>query len=144
MRRVVILIGCLGVSLSACSSGTSPPNPASQAPASAVVTSPAVISPPSMATPEAAAQPEIASPDVPDGGTVISTLDVPGSKTMYMELENNGKRFWIASATIEVKAGDSVTYDQADAVVMQNFASKALGRTFDEVILVANAKKATK
>lgn len=138
MRRVFILISCLSAALPACSSGTSEPEPASVPP---VVISPEKMTAPNMESPApAVTQKGSETSNVPDGGTVLSTIDVPGSKTMYMELERDGKRFWIASATIEVKAGDQVTYDTNDAVMMKNFASKALERSFDEVILVANAR----
>lgn len=146
MPRLIVVISCLSLWLSACSSGTSEPTPApeKQPPVSSAPQGPA----PSGSALSLESGLETASqasdgapPNLPDSGTVISTLDVPGSKTMYMELENNGKHFWVAAATIEIKAGERVTYDMADAVVMENFTSRALGRTFDEVILVANAKK---
>ncbi len=68
-------------------------------------------------------------------GRVLATLDAPGYT--YMELENSGKRFWIAASTTRVKVGDRVNYVQS--MVMNNFASKTLNRSFDRIIFVTSA-----
>ncbi len=68
-------------------------------------------------------------------GRVLATLDAPGYT--YMELENSGKRFWIAAPTTRVKVGDRVNYVQS--MVMNNFASKTLNRSFDRIIFVTSA-----
>ena len=68
-------------------------------------------------------------------GKVLSTLDAPGYT--YMELANTEKRFWIAAPTMRVKAGDRVRFDQS--LVMKNFNSKTLNRTFDQIIFVNSA-----
>jgi len=68
-------------------------------------------------------------------GKVLSTLDAPGYT--YMELANTEKRFWIAAPTMRVKAGDRVRFEQS--LVMKNFNSKTLNRTFDQIIFVNSA-----
>jgi hypothetical protein len=68
-------------------------------------------------------------------GKVLSTLDAPGYT--YMELANTEKRFWIAAPTTRVKAGDRVRFERS--LVMKNFNSKTLNRTFDEIIFVNSA-----
>lgn len=68
-------------------------------------------------------------------GRVLATLDAPGYT--YMELENSGKRFWIAAPTTRVKVGDRVQFVQS--MVMNNFASKTLNRTFDRIVFVTAA-----
>ncbi|MDN5752196.1 MAG: NrfJ-related protein [Nitrosospira sp.] len=68
-------------------------------------------------------------------GKVLSTLDAPGYT--YMELANTEKRFWIAAPTTRVKVGDRVRFEQS--MVMQNFNSKTLNRTFDKIIFVNSA-----
>jgi hypothetical protein len=68
-------------------------------------------------------------------GKVLSTLDAPGYT--YMELANTEKRFWIAAPTTRVKAGDRVRFEQS--LVMKNFNSKTLNRTFDQIIFVNSA-----
>lgn len=70
-----------------------------------------------------------------DEGKVLSTLDAPGYT--YMELANTEKRFWIAAPTTRVKTGDRVRFDQS--MVMKNFNSKTLNRTFDQIIFVNSA-----
>ncbi|MEO6561701.1 MAG: hypothetical protein ABIN99_01460, partial [Nitrosospira sp.] len=73
---------------------------------------------------------------MPDNeGKVLSTLDAPGYT--YMELANTEKRFWIAAPTTRVKVGDRVRFEQS--LVMKNFNSKTLNRTFDQVIFVNSA-----
>jgi hypothetical protein len=69
-------------------------------------------------------------------GKVLSTLDAPGYT--YMELANTEKKFWIAAPTMRVKAGDRVRFEQS--LVMKNFNSKTLNRTFDQIIFVNSAK----
>jgi hypothetical protein len=68
-------------------------------------------------------------------GKVLSTLDAPGYT--YMELANTEKRFWIAAPTTRVKVGDRVRFEQS--LVMKNFNSKTLNRTFDQIIFVNSA-----
>jgi hypothetical protein len=68
-------------------------------------------------------------------GKVLATLDAPGYT--YMELANTEKRFWIAAPTTRVKAGDRVRFEQS--LVMKNFNSKTLNRTFDQIIFVNSA-----
>ena len=68
-------------------------------------------------------------------GKVLSTLDAPGYT--YMELANTEKRFWIAAPTTRVKVGDRIRFEQS--LVMKNFNSKTLNRTFDQIIFVNSA-----
>lgn len=68
-------------------------------------------------------------------GKVLATLDAPGYT--YIELTNTGKRFWIAAPTTKIKIGDRVRFDQS--LVMKNFNSKTLNRTFDQIIFVNSA-----
>lgn len=68
-------------------------------------------------------------------GKVLSTLDAPGYT--YMELANTEKKFWIAAPTTRVKVGDRVRFEQS--LVMKNFNSKTLNRTFDQVLFVNSA-----
>ena len=68
-------------------------------------------------------------------GKVLSALDAPGYT--YMELANTEKKFWIAAPTTRVKVGDRVRFEQS--LVMKNFNSKTLNRTFDQIIFVNSA-----
>jgi hypothetical protein len=85
---------------------------------------------------KANSNPASASAGMPGNeGKVLATLDAPGYT--YMELANTEKRFWIAAPTTRVKVGDRVRFDQS--LVMKNFNSKTLNRTFDQIIFVNSA-----
>lgn len=89
-----------------------------------------------IAVEKAAANPASAAKGTPnDEGRVIATLDAPGYT--YMELENSGKRFWIAAPTTRVKVGDHVRFVQS--MVMNNFSSSTLNRKFERIIFVTSA-----
>lgn len=69
-------------------------------------------------------------------GIVISVLDTTGYT--YMELDNGGKRFWIAAPTTQVKAGDHIRF--VENMTMHNFTSKTLNRTFNRLIFVTSTQ----
>lgn len=71
-----------------------------------------------------------------DEGVVVSTLDTAGYT--YMELENGGKRFWIAAPTTKVKVGDHIRF--VENMRMHNFTSKTLNRTFNQLIFVTSTQ----
>ena len=71
----------------------------------------------------------------PSDGKVISAMNA--SIYTYMELEANNKRFWIAAPTTKVKVGDRVRF--VESMVMENFNSKSLNRTFDRIVFVSAA-----
>lgn len=72
---------------------------------------------------------------MPDNeGIVVSTLETTGYT--YMELENSGKRFWIAAPTTQVKTGDHIRF--VESMTMTNFTSKTLDRTFHRIIFVSS------
>ena len=56
----------------------------------------------------------------------------------YMQMEKDGKEFWIAATMMNVKRDDYVRW--ADAAVMKNFSSSTLHKTFDEILFVTNAE----
>jgi hypothetical protein len=72
----------------------------------------------------------------PVSGKVLNAMR--GGGYTYIELENNGKIFWIASSVINVKRNDEVTWEGGS--VMTNFTSYALNRKFDEVHFVKSIK----
>ena len=71
----------------------------------------------------------------PSTGKVISAMH--GGGYTYMQIENNSKKFWIASTMINVKRDDIVTW--TDASLMKDFKSSTLRRTFDEILFVTAA-----
>jgi hypothetical protein len=73
---------------------------------------------------------------LPTEGKVLKAMHAGGYT--YMEVENHGKRFWIAATMMNVKRNDHIKW--SDAAVMQNFTSSTLRRTFDEILFVTAAQ----
>ena len=80
------------------------------------------------AAPEAA-MPANLSPS-PVTGKVLETMDASGYTYINVETETGEK--WIAVNQSAVEVGEEVTF--MDGMVMQNFFSKALDRTFPEIV----------
>lgn len=64
-------------------------------------------------------------------GKVLEKVDVPSYT--YMRIQTGGGEEWVAVSTMSVNVGDTVTINQQ--IVMNNFASKSLNRTFDKLIM---------
>jgi hypothetical protein len=73
---------------------------------------------------------------LPKNGKVIKAMHAGGYT--YMQMEKDGKEFWIAATMMNVKRNDYVRW--ADAAVMKNFSSSTLHKTFDEILFVTNAE----
>ncbi|MCG6968664.1 MAG: hypothetical protein LJE85_02765 [Gammaproteobacteria bacterium] len=73
---------------------------------------------------------------LPKNGKVIKAMHAGGYT--YMQIEKDGKEFWIAATMMNVKRDDYVRW--ADAAVMKNFSSSTLHKTFDEILFVSNAE----
>lgn len=69
-------------------------------------------------------------------GRVVSVIDTTGYT--YMELENSGNKFWIAAPTTKVNKGDHIRF--VESMVMTNFTSKTLNRTFSTLIFVTSTE----
>jgi len=63
-------------------------------------------------------------------GKILQVQKVMGYA--YLKVDQNGTKKWVAIANMPVKVGDTIGYD--DRTVMNNFRSKTLGKTFDEII----------
>ena len=63
-------------------------------------------------------------------GKVAETMNSAGYT--YVLLENSGKKTWVALPDSKVKVGQQVTCQPG--MVMNNFTSKTLNRTFDSII----------
>jgi len=66
-------------------------------------------------------------------GEVLSSIQVPNYT--YIEVRTDGRIQWLAGNPVEVEDGEIITWDPA--MVMQDFQSDALNRTFDEVVFVS-------
>jgi len=63
-------------------------------------------------------------------GTVLETMDASGYT--YMLVENGDKKTWVAIPATTIEKGAVIEY--YEGMVMQNFTSKTLNRTFDAVV----------
>lgn len=63
-------------------------------------------------------------------GTVVETMDA--SDYTYMYIETDSEKIWVAIPATEVAVGDEVTFTRG--MVMNNFHSTALDRTFASII----------
>lgn len=89
---------------------------------------------------ETAATPASVAPDSPGSiitGKVLETLDASGYT--YLHLDQGDKQVWVAVPQANVGVGDEVNV--VFSMVMKNFESKTLGRTFDEVIFSSGFAK---
>jgi hypothetical protein len=69
-------------------------------------------------------------------GKVLNVTHAAGYT--YMEIDTgDGKSTWIAANAMRVKEGDTVQWQ--DAMLMQNFTSKSLHKTFDKILFVSYA-----
>jgi hypothetical protein len=66
-------------------------------------------------------------------GEVLSAIQVPGYT--YIEVRTDGRVLWLAGNPVEVAEGEIISWDPA--MVMQDFQSNALNRTFDELVFVS-------
>jgi hypothetical protein len=84
--------------------------------------------------PEGTAQtPPVATAPAPASiktGTVAETMDAAGYT--YMLVDDGTTKTWVAVLKSDVAVGQEVSY--YDGMVMTNFVSKTLGRTFDSIV----------
>jgi hypothetical protein len=66
-------------------------------------------------------------------GKVVETMNSGGYT--YVSIENSGNKTWVAIPQTAVKVGQNVTCQPG--MVMQNFTSKTLNRTFASIIFSA-------
>ena len=69
--------------------------------------------------------------------TVLEVIQVVNYS--YMRVKDGEKELWIASPTIETKAGEIVYYQ--NGMLMKDFESKELKRTFNEIVFVDQVSK---
>ncbi len=72
-------------------------------------------------------------------GVVVETIT--GGGYTYMNIEENGEKFWIAGPQNTVTKGAEVSFNEQ--VWMPNFASRALNRTFDKILFVSGVDDGT-
>lgn len=84
----------------------------------------------------------VAEAQLPQKAKVLSSIDAAGYT--YIEVKQNKKTLWLAGTKVAVKKGDVIRFD--DGMVMTNFNSKSLNRTFPSVtfinrVVVTNEKE---
>lgn len=85
------------------------------------------------AAPAGSATPPALAAATPNTGKVLQVLQAAGYT--YAEVDTQGgQKIWIAGGPLQVKPGDSVQW--GSYAVMENFNSKTLGRTFDQILFV--------
>jgi len=78
-----------------------------------------------------------AAKGLPKQGKVMEMMHAAGYT--YMNVDTGaGKPMWIAASMMRIKPEQNVKW--TDAAVMNNFTSKSLHRTFDQILFVSNAQ----
>lgn len=65
-------------------------------------------------------------------GVALDSIDA--NEYTYIEVDEAGKSYWIATARMKIMRGDMVQFE--DGVTMEQFYSKLLKRTFQSVMFV--------
>lgn len=65
-------------------------------------------------------------------GVALDSIDA--NEYTYIEVDEAGKSYWIATARMKIMRGDMVQFDEG--VTMEQFYSKLLKRTFQSVMFV--------
>jgi hypothetical protein len=71
---------------------------------------------------------------------IIESKD--GGTYTYLNVEENGDKYWMAIPNTKVKTGDTYYYD--GGMLMENFESKQLEKTFDKIIFADNIRTTEK
>lgn len=66
-------------------------------------------------------------------GTVVSTISAP--PYVYIEVKQDNKTEWLAANALPLKKDDVIRFD--NGMVMTNFHSRTLNRTFPRVLFVS-------
>ena len=70
-------------------------------------------------------------------GKVVETMSSAGYT--YIRVEEKGKTYWIALPEIEVSVGETISF--YEQMLMENFTSRTLNRTFDRILFVEGVNK---
>ncbi|MBK5193008.1 MAG: hypothetical protein JJE07_07315 [Flavobacteriaceae bacterium] len=73
---------------------------------------------------------------------VVISESADGGTYTYLNVEENGNKYWMAIPNTEVKVGDTYYYN--GGMLMENFESKQLEKTFDKIIFADNIRTTEK
>jgi hypothetical protein len=80
-------------------------------------------------------EPKVISEKLPAGMRSVKAVEtMNASNYTYINVDENGRKYWIAVPQMEVKVGG--TYFFTKSMEMKNFKSEALDRTFESVLFV--------
>ncbi|MBW6484595.1 MAG: hypothetical protein K0B01_00370 [Syntrophobacterales bacterium] len=143
MKKKILLITALALIFAVgCQKKEEKPAPASP---QGALTQPAAPNPwtSQAAAPKAGGDPHAGLPaaeftkgGVAHKGKVLQKIDAAGYS--YLEVEEKGKKLWVAVMQAEVKKGDIVEIPESP--VMVKFTSKTLNRTFDEILFASGVR----
>jgi hypothetical protein len=73
---------------------------------------------------------------------IVISESTDGGTYTYLNVEENGNKYWMAIPNTEVKVGDTYYYN--GGMTMENFESKQLEKTFDKIIFADNIRTTEK
>ena len=66
---------------------------------------------------------------------------IPSSGYLYLQVSENKETFWIAVPAMDVEVGETIYFSKY--MVMSDFKSDNIDRTFDEILFVEDARKSS-
>jgi hypothetical protein len=73
---------------------------------------------------------------------IAKVLDIiPASSYLYLQVSENKESFWIAIPAMEIESGETIYFSKY--MVMKDFKSESIDRTFDEILFVEDARKSS-
>jgi hypothetical protein len=82
-----------------------------------------------------AEKPKTSAEQIPAGSHTVKAVEsMNASNYTYINVEENGKKFWIAVPQMEVKKGETLYFSKS--MEMKNFKSETLNRSFESVLFV--------
>ena len=154
-KTVLIVLAVVMVSAAGCKKSEETGRAVAPQIAAQAVAPPAAVSPAVPPAGQAPAAPQTPATQAPAGGNphaglklkemaagtghkgkVLQVMDA--GSYIYLEVEEKGKKLWVAALKIKAAKGDTVEFP--DSPPMENFQSKTLKRTFDKIIFVENLR----
>lgn len=84
-------------------------------------------------------EPKASAEQIPAGVHSVKVVEtMNASNYTYINVDENGKKYWIAVPQMEVKVGE--TYFFSKSMEMKNFKSESLNRTFESILFVEDIK----
>ena len=86
-----------------------------------------------------------AGQSTPNAGAIAHTAEVLETMSSagytYIRVQENGNSFWIALPETQVSVGETISF--YEQMLMENFTSRSLGRTFDRILFVEAINEGT-